>query len=149
MGFPVMVTPVSQLVCVQAVLNVVYGERYKLIPNEVRNYVRGHYGKPEAPLAPELVDRVGGGPGPRFDGGEETLDRVRRELGPFESDDDLILHVLFRPDQLQGVTARQLRRKEGDPMAERLVGLVRQLGAHRGMREIEIRTSGITCRARM
>jgi oxaloacetate decarboxylase alpha subunit len=151
MGFPVMVTPVSQLVCVQAVLNVVYGERYKLIPNEVRNYVRGHYGKPEAPLAPELLDRVGHGPGPRFDGGDETLDRVRREFGPFESDDDLILHVLFRPDQLDGVMKMHRRKEDSDSngVANKLIRLVTQMTSFTGVREIEVRTPDIAYRARM
>ena len=59
MGYPVMVTPISQLVCVQAVLNVLQGERYKSIPMEVRKFVHGAYGRPEAPLAPELLERGG------------------------------------------------------------------------------------------
>ena len=151
MGFPVMVTPVSQLVCVQAVLNVVYGERYKLIPNEVRNYVRGHYGRPEAPLAAELVDRVGSGPGPHFDGGEETLDRIRKEFGPFQSDDDLILHVLFRPDQLEGVMKREHRERAhaSEGIADKLIGLVKQMSRSTGVREIEVRTPEIAYRGRM
>ena len=149
MGFPVMVTPVSQLVCVQAVLNVVSGERYKNIPVEVRNYVRGHYGKPEAPLAPELLERVGPGPGPRFDRGEEVLDRVRRELGPFESDDDLILNVLFRPDQLASVVRsggpRDAPRTRG--IADELIRLVRHASSL-ASRDIDIRTGSLSFRAR-
>jgi len=149
MGFPVMVTPVSQLVCVQAVLNVVYGERYKLIPNEVRNYVRGHYGTPEAPLAAELLERVGPGPGPRFDEGEAALDRVRKEFGPFESDDDLILHVLFRPDQLRGVIANGGGADRCSSAADRLVDIVKRASEFRTLREIEVRSGDLRFRARM
>lgn len=149
MGFPVMVTPVSQLVCVQAVLNVVHGERYRHIPVEVRNYVRGHYGKPEAPLLPELLERVGTGPGPRFDGGREVLERVRRELGPFESDDDLILNVLFRPDQLAGAirprTGSGAARAES--LADELIRLVDRISAF-DFREVEVRSPGLSFHAR-
>jgi pyruvate/oxaloacetate carboxyltransferase len=149
MGFPVMVTPVSQLVCVQAVLNVVYGERYKHIPVEVRNYVRGHYGKPEAPLLPELLERVGHGAGPRFDHGGEVLERVRRQLGPFESDDDLILNVLFRPDQLAGVIRDKGAEEPPQPgsMADDLINLVKQVSAF-DFREVEIRSPGLSFHAR-
>ena len=149
MGFPVMVTPVSQLVCVQAVLNVVYGERYKLIPNEVRNYVRGHYGKPEAPLASELQERVGAGPGARFDEGEAVLQRVREEFGPFESDDDLILHVLFRPDQLRGVIGSGRVGHGGMSAADRLIEIVKRTSQFSTLREVDLHSGDLRYRARM
>lgn len=48
LGYPPLVTPTSQIVGTQAVLNVMTGERYKTITNEVKNYMLGHYGKPPA-----------------------------------------------------------------------------------------------------
>jgi pyruvate/oxaloacetate carboxyltransferase len=54
LGYPPLVTPSSQLVGTQATLNVVLGERYKIIPEEVRQYVRGYYGRPPAPIDPEV-----------------------------------------------------------------------------------------------
>lgn len=50
LGYPPLVTPTSQIVGTQAVLNVLNGERYKLVPMEVKAYVRGHYGQPPAPI---------------------------------------------------------------------------------------------------
>ena len=50
LGYPPLVTPLSQIVGAQATLNVLSGERYKLIPNEVKNYVKGLYGRPAAPI---------------------------------------------------------------------------------------------------
>ena len=44
----------SQIVGAQAVFNIVTGERYKVIPTEIRNYVRGLYGKPVAPISDEI-----------------------------------------------------------------------------------------------
>ena len=54
LGYPPLVTPSSQIVGTQAVLNVITGERYKIIPHEVKQYVRGFYGRPPAPIDPEI-----------------------------------------------------------------------------------------------
>jgi pyruvate carboxylase subunit B len=58
LGYPPLVTPTSQIVGIQAVVNVLVGERYKQITREVRDYVRGMYGKPPGPLDPELAKKV-------------------------------------------------------------------------------------------
>ena len=54
LGYPPLVTPTSQLVGAQAVFNVLLGERYKVIPQEVKDYIRGFYGRPPAPVDPEV-----------------------------------------------------------------------------------------------
>lgn len=58
LGYPPLVTPTSQIVGIQAVLNVLSGARYRTITQEVRAYVRGLYGTPPGPLDPELTARV-------------------------------------------------------------------------------------------
>ncbi len=58
LGYPPLVTPTSQIVGTQAVLNVLTGERYKLIPGEVRSYVQGQYGAPPATINAELAARI-------------------------------------------------------------------------------------------
>jgi len=52
LGWLLMVTPFSQLIGVQAMLNVVTGERYKVVPDEVKRYALGHYGAPPSPIEP-------------------------------------------------------------------------------------------------
>ena len=54
LGYPPLVTPSSQIVGTQATLNVVTGERYSMIPTEVKQYVRGYYGRPPAEIDPEI-----------------------------------------------------------------------------------------------
>ena len=54
LGYPPLVTPLSQMVGTQAVFNVLTGKRYKLIPNEIKNYVRGLYGKSPVPISEEI-----------------------------------------------------------------------------------------------
>ncbi len=58
LGYPPLVTPMSQIVGTQAVFNVVLGERYKMIPKEVKAYVRGEYGKSPAPISKEIKEKI-------------------------------------------------------------------------------------------
>ncbi len=58
MGYPPLVTPTSQIVGIQSVLNVLAGERYAMIPEETRNYVKGQYGRPPAPIDKKLAATV-------------------------------------------------------------------------------------------
>jgi oxaloacetate decarboxylase alpha subunit len=58
LGYPPLVTPMSQIVGTQAVFNVVLGERYKMIPKEVKAYVKGEYGKPTVPISDEIKKKI-------------------------------------------------------------------------------------------
>ncbi len=58
LGWPIQVTPFSQFIGVQAALNVIEGERYSRIPDEVKKYALGHYGKLLAPVHPDVLDRI-------------------------------------------------------------------------------------------
>ena len=61
-GYPVMITPFSQLVGTQGVLNVLLGERYKVATEEAIRYVLGHYGKTPAPVDQNVLDKMTGLP---------------------------------------------------------------------------------------
>lgn len=58
LGYPPLVTPMSQMVGTQAVFNVLAGERYKMIPNEIKDYVRGAYGQTPAPISDEIRHKI-------------------------------------------------------------------------------------------
>lgn len=58
LGYPPLVTPTSQIVGTQAVMNVLTGERYKVVPQEVKNYVKGMYGRPPAPIDPKFITKI-------------------------------------------------------------------------------------------
>ena len=58
LGYPGMATPFSQLVGIQAVLNIVTGKRYGTVPDEVVQYAAGFYGQPVAPVDPDILDRI-------------------------------------------------------------------------------------------
>lgn len=58
LGYPPLVTPLSQMVGTQALMNVLTHQRYKMIPNEIKDYVRGKYGRPPVPIAPEMQHKI-------------------------------------------------------------------------------------------
>ncbi len=58
LGYPPLVTPTSQIVGVQSVLNVLSGERYKMVTQETKDYVRGMYGRSPAPIAPRIRKKI-------------------------------------------------------------------------------------------
>ena len=64
LGYPPLVTPSSQICGTQAVLNVLTGERYQIVPEEVRNIVKGMYGRTPAPIAPAFRAKVLGDEAP-------------------------------------------------------------------------------------
>jgi oxaloacetate decarboxylase (Na+ extruding) subunit alpha len=99
LGYPIIVSPFAQFVMTQAVLNVMGNERYATVPDEVRKYVLGYYGEIAGPIDPNLYDRIANGaervtqrPGELLAPG---IPKVRRERGPFSSDDDLLLAAFY------------------------------------------------------
>lgn len=102
LGYPIIVSPFAQFVMTQAVLNVMGKERYATVPDEVRKYVLGHYGEIAGPIDPDLFDRITKGAEPTKarpgDLLEPGIPKIRRERGPFTSDDDLLL-AAFYPDK--------------------------------------------------
>ena len=106
LGWVLMVTPFSQVVGVQAMLNVVTGERYKVVPDEVKRYALGHYGAPPAPIDPDVLDRIvanGSKTIPREVSEPEPVVAKLRAAYPKASDEELILRHLFEPQLLDAL----------------------------------------------
>lgn len=97
LGYPGMATPFSQLVGIQSVLNIVTGERYKIVPDEVIKYAAGHYGKSVAPIDPNVLDKVlGAANAPTILAAppeQPTIEELRQRYGT-QDDDELILRAL-------------------------------------------------------
>jgi len=102
LGYPPLVTPTSQIVGTQAVLNVLMGERYKVIPKEVKEYVRGMYGKSPAPIDKAFIVKVLGDEKPitcrPADLLEPELDRMAEEAraqGLIRKEEDILTYTLY------------------------------------------------------
>ncbi len=100
LGYPPLVTPTSQIVGTQAVLNAIYGERYKQVSKETRAVVLGQYGETPAPISDEVrkliapdATAVTGRPADHL---EPELKKAKAEIGPLaQSDEDVLSYVLF------------------------------------------------------
>ncbi len=108
LGWPAMVTPFSQLVGIQAVLNVVQGERYKTIPDEVKKYALGYYGKPLAPVEPDVLDRIVANGSPKIALTPQPLEPAvpaLRKRYPNMSDEERLLRHLYAGSQVNDMLA--------------------------------------------
>ncbi|GGX90602.1 pyruvate carboxylase subunit B [Litchfieldella qijiaojingensis] len=102
LGYPPLVTPTSQIVGTQAVMNVLTGERYKVITNEVKRYLLGGYGQPPAPVD-DRVRRLAIGDQPVAEGRPADqlapeMERFTQEIGELaECEEDVLTYAMF-PD---------------------------------------------------
>lgn len=99
-GYPPLVTPMSQIVGTQAVINVLTGKRWAVIPGEMKAYVKGLYGKPPGPMAPDVEKRILSGEQPVTGRpGElvtETFEQAAAEIGELaRSEEDVLSYALF------------------------------------------------------
>ncbi len=131
LGYPMMVTPFSQLVGIQAVLNVVTGDRYSVVPDEVVQYAAGYYGETPAPIEPDTLDRIMAAPRAAeiFANPPEqpTEDELRKKFGTTD-DDELILKALVPQFDLDAMHAAG-NTKRDYPLASDEIQQVRSLVA--------------------
>jgi len=108
LGYPILVSPFAQYIVTQAVLNVVQGERYRTIPDEVKKYASGAYGRLAARPSDRFLERANIDPGAlaRQRAGarlEPGLPRLRRALGPHVDDDTLLLHAFYPQEMVAAI----------------------------------------------
>lgn len=100
LGYPPLVTPMSQMVGVQATTNVLLGERYKNISKEVKAYIRGEYGRAPGEIDKDLQKKVLGDESPitcRFaDTLEPGFEKAKKEIGALaKSEEDVLSYIAF------------------------------------------------------
>ena len=102
LGYPPLVTPTSQIVGTQAFLNVIHGERYKVVTKETKDYVKGLYGRPPAPIKEEVIRKILGDEKPIYDIRpadllEPELDKIREEAkeAGARTEEDILSYALF------------------------------------------------------
>jgi oxaloacetate decarboxylase alpha subunit len=99
-GYPPLVTPSSQIVGTQAVMNVVMGERYKMVPKESKSVVKGEYGKTPAPIDAAIMKKILGDeeaitcrPADLI---EPELDKIRKQAAEYvEQEEDVLTYAMF------------------------------------------------------
>lgn len=120
MGYPPLVTPTSQIVGAQAVFNVLTGERYKVVPIEIKNYLKGFYGRPPGEVNEEVRKKVIGDeeviqvrPADLLEPG---LEQGRKEIGEYmEKEEDILSYILFPQVAKEYLKKRYIARTGIDP----------------------------------
>ena len=114
MGYPPLVTPLSQMVGTQAVMNIIAGERYKMVPNEIKDYLKGLYGRPPAPINEAVKAQIIGNEASitvrPADLIEPQLPTLREEIQAYaHSEEDVLSYASFP------VQARDFLGRREDP----------------------------------
>jgi oxaloacetate decarboxylase alpha subunit len=148
-GYPIMVTPYSQFVGAQAVLNVISGERYKQVSDEIIQYAAGGWGREESEsIHPDVRDKILSRPRARalaqMNYEQPTLGQLREQYGgPGVSDDDLLLHFFTSVDQVAKMRRERQHRQQGQG-TQGLRTLMEKLASSRSVRYIQIRSGDNT-----
>lgn len=129
LGYPPLVTPLSQMVGTQAVLNVLLGERYKMSPKEIKDYLRGAYGKAPGKIDEAVKEKIlKGEPAPKkvaiddipyaYDDAKKALEK---ELGREVKEEEVISYILFPQQavaQLRGPEVVEEKKEEAKAVAQ-------------------------------
>lgn len=130
LGYPIMVTPFPQMVCAQALINVVGDERYQQIPDQVIRYALGRFGRPTANIDANIQDRIMSlhrtksilGEPPAF-----SLRDRRREHPGVKSDEEFLLRAVMPADQVDTMLNADHSVQEYNPDSRPLVDLLKGL----------------------
>jgi oxaloacetate decarboxylase (Na+ extruding) subunit alpha len=153
LGQPVMATPFSQFVGIQAVLNVVMPGRYEVVPDEVIHYALGHYGPLMRPVEPEVADKILSGPRvkelEKWERDQTPVSEFRKRLGQNLSDEELLLRYLCPEEQvdkmLVGPPLGTAGHVHGNGVLERVTELIEE---SRSARHLTLRQPGMTVQLR-
>jgi oxaloacetate decarboxylase alpha subunit len=149
-GYPIMVTPFSQYMATQAAINVVLGERYKQVADDVIYYAMGFWGKEAAEaIDPEVRDKVLGSPRAKelknWQPPEPTLAEVRRQYGEELSDDELLLrYMIGNDDDIKAMRAAgPLDKEKYVGAATPVRTLIEELLKRRDLSYVSVRGAGL------
>lgn len=146
LGYPGMATPFSQLVGIQAVLNIVTGKRYGTVPDEVVQYAAGFYGETVAPVDPEVMDRIMSSarakevldnPPP-----DPDLEELKKQYGT-EDEDELILRATVPQADIDKMRAAGPVRRDYPLLSSPELEQVRKLMEMATLPLVEIKSGGL------
>ncbi|HEX6470662.1 MAG TPA: hypothetical protein VF069_16300 [Streptosporangiaceae bacterium] len=145
LGFPIMVTPFPQIVCSQAFNNVIGAERYGNVPDQVIRYVLGRFGRPTAPVDPDVRDRILS----RSRAAELAAeppplppDELRKRFSPGIPDEELLLRATMPADQVDAMLAAGPARRHYNPDVKAILDLLRELRTRPAVQDIVVDKPG-------
>ena len=145
LGWPIVMTPFSQMLLTQAVMNVTRKERYAVVPDEVIRYALGRFGKPNLPIAPEVMDRLDSLPRMRELRQEPDmppLAELRRRIGSELSDEEFLLRATMPAQQVDAMKAAGPASQIYSPDIAPVLKLLRGLAEHRDIARLSVEKPG-------
>ena len=130
LGYPIMVTPFPQIVYTQAMYNVVGNERYGNVSDQLIRYVLGSFGRPTAPIAPEVMDRILSRPRAKELSNEAPPlppEELRKRFPPRISDEEFLLRATMPEDQVDAMLVAGPARRHYNPDTRTVLKLLREL----------------------
>ncbi|CAM3714598.1 carboxylase [Polaromonas hydrogenivorans] len=145
LGYPIMVTPFSQVVGTQAVMNVLAPERYANVPDEVIRYVIGRFGAPPAPMDPNVRDRIEQLPRARelaAQSGMLDLTELRQRFGARLSDEEFLLRAVMPAEQVDAMVAAGPCRQHYSSVASPVERMISELSGRPDVTHARIEKDG-------
>jgi oxaloacetate decarboxylase alpha subunit len=141
LGQPIMVTPFPQMVCTQALFNVVGGARYAQVSDQVIRYVLGKFGRPTRPVDPAVEAAILDRARAREIEKEQdfpTLSELRTRFGHSMPDEEFLLRAVMPQDQVDAMLSAGRSRASYSPELSPVLALLKQLAARPASREISV-----------
>jgi oxaloacetate decarboxylase alpha subunit len=153
LGSPIMATPFSQFVGIQAVLNIITGKPYSMVPDEVVHYALGHYGPLPSPIAPDVLDKILSSPRAaqleKWVRPDPSLKEIRSRFGAGISDEELLLRFMFSDEEVDAMLAAGPVRTDPRRSANTIVDAITDLLADPGgSRSFSVSTPDFSVSAR-
>ena len=145
LGWPIVMTPFAQIVMTQAVMNVMNRERYKVIPDEAIRYAIGRFGRPNVPIAQDVMDRIESLPRTqelRAEPAVAPLSELRRQLGAHLSDEEFLLRATMPSGQVDAMKAAGPAARHYNPALKPVMSLIRQLSQRHDLSAISVAKAG-------
>jgi len=146
LGYPIVISPFAQYIVTMALLNVMGKDqgkaRYETVPDEVRLYVRGGYGEIAGRIDPNLYDRITRGAEPITERPgalvPPALERLKKQRGPFSSDDDLLLAAFYDDNQYRALKEAGAINTDYPIMTTPIKTLIEELSKRKGISQFNV-----------
>lgn len=139
LGYPIMVTPFPQIVCTQALYNILAGERYANVSDQAIRYVLGKFGRPTVPVDANIKDRILSRPRAKELAGEpppSPPEKLRKEFQHGISDEEFLLRATMPREEVDAMIAAGPANKHYNPDARPVFKLLRELRTRPPARDI-------------
>jgi oxaloacetate decarboxylase alpha subunit len=145
LGWPIVMTPFSQILLTQAVMNVTNRERYQVIPDEAVRYALGRFGKPNVPIDPQVMERIESLPRTRELRAEPpmaSLRELRQRIGARLSDEEFLLRATMPAAQVDAMLAAGPAARHYEPTLKPVLSLLRQLTRRTDLSHVSVQKPG-------